>query len=961
MFTNNQMRQYQKFTPAEQQLFSLGRILQILREEDNAEVLIEKTISYLKEQFDYSLIWIAFYDRLNHILFGKGGATPDSENSYLQQRVVLSPGDLLEQVVIQQRPMGVADLRMEKRAEGWQEIATKFDIQGTIMLPIRHKDRCLGVVMLGSKRWGYLIGSEARSQLMIVVGELAAALFRLEIDLQHKQTKRPDEVLLRLLEKLRTLATLEQRLEAVVSATHQFLLPTRTNVYWFDPQERHFWRRISTQYLNLGKSNQKKSQTAVTVEDLSDFYYALSANQLVWIGEGRSSLKSYSTKKLLKQIDARSLLVAPIIWQKDLLGFLAVEGKEPRIWTEIDKNFVKGAAGLISLVSLTENMETTIQEIQEDAQLKSQIVEGIYNDENIEQVLHDCAAKVLKRLAATRFLLLLCDQEVYEYSFFYQSQSRDMQSMTPKVLRKPLNFSLDGLKEVDAQLLERSTQAVGVENLEEDLRFFNWRSSLLQAGLRSILVSNCAPQNMSNAILIIGSENNRSWTTVEKELVQAVAQQLGVIIRQWQLYQQNQHQQQIWHTFGQSLRILEPIQDNKVNEAEKQSETVVLEQIAAIVNCPLALLLSWNPGDEFAQIIPGVIANNNFVVAADTAIPLQTDFAINSALANEGLVSLYASDLPESTAEWLCGSGIGEILLIALRTSHEYEPTGVILMADYPQRQWSPETLDAVETLVNQLAWSRRQQQVTQLLHSRNVELQQLNWYKHRRFEDIRQSTVTLLSQMHDLGVPDNQLTLTHYQQLLRQLDNTVASTTALLKLEQWQFVFTRETVAIASLINGCLKKVNKLLKHHKLWVGVHGLGQKSEGEESYLDDSLISNSQTTISGDIVKIELILNELLIAACHRSQDGGRIDIWCRRSAIGILELSITDNGTIHPQLLEELQQDTVKDILAPSKREQPTIKHLLICKKLIQQLEGQLDFYQLPDGRVVSRLLLPIGE
>ncbi|MCJ8279494.1 MAG: GAF domain-containing protein, partial [Rivularia sp. ALOHA_DT_140] len=436
------MRQHQKFTAAEQQIFSLGRILQTLREEDNAEVLIEKTISYLKEQFDYSLIWIALYDRLNHILFGKGGVTPDTncENTYLQQRVVLSPGDLLEQVVIQQRPMGVADLRLEKRAEGWQEIANKFDIQGTIMLPIRHKDRCLGVLMLGSKRWGYLIGSEARSQLMIIVGELGAALFQQEIDLQYKQAKRPDEVLLRLLEKLRTLSTLEQRLEAVVSTTHQFIVPTRTNVYWFDPKERCFWRRISTQFFNLGKvSSQNKAKTILTVEDLSDFYYAMSANQLVWIGEGRSSLKSYSTKKLLKLLDVRSLLVAPIIWQKDLLGFLAVEGKEPRIWTEVDKNFVKGSAGLISLVSLTENMETNIQQIQEDAQLQSQIVEAIYNDENIESVLHNCAAKVLNRLAANRFLLLFCDQDIYEYNFFYQSQLSN---------QRPLNFNLDGLKEV---------------------------------------------------------------------------------------------------------------------------------------------------------------------------------------------------------------------------------------------------------------------------------------------------------------------------------------------------------------------------------------------------------------------------------------------------------------------------------------------------------------------------------
>ena len=947
------MRQHQKFSAAEQQIFSLGRILQTLREEDNADVLIEKTISYLKEQFDYSLIWIALYDRLNHILFGKGGATPDSDrdNSYLQQRVVLSPGDLLEQVVIQQRPMGVADLRVEKRTEGWQEIAVKFDIQGTIMLPIRHKDRCLGVVMLGSKRWGYLIGSEAKAQLTIVIGELGTALFQLEMDLQHKQTKHPEEVLLRLLEKLRTLATLEQRLEAVVSATHQFIVPSRTKVYWFDPQKRCFWQRISTQCFNLGKvSTQKKAHT-VTVEDLSDFYYAMSASQLVWIGEGRSSLKSYSTKNLLKQLDVRSLLIAPILWQKDLLGFLAVEGKEPRIWTEADKNFVKGAAGLISLVCLTENMETSIQQIQEDANLKSQIVESIYNDEDIEQVLDKCAAKVLNRLAATRFLLLFYDNEVREYNFFYQSQPHK---------RRPLQFSLDALKEVDAQLLERSTQAVGVENLEEDLRFFNWRSSLLEAGLRSVLVSNCTPQKISNAILVIANESDRSWTTVEKELVQVVARQLGAIVRQWQLYQQTQHQQQIWHTFGQSLRVLEPLNNANAIEAEKENlpEIVVLEQIATILNCPLTVLLSWNPGEKFAQIIPGVVANDRFSVVTDVTIPINSDLLIHSALTTSGLVSLNASDLPISSRQWLCGSGIGEILLVALRTAAEYQPTGVILMADEAQRQWSPEILDAVETLIGRLAWSRRQKQVTQLLHSQTEELQQLNWYKHRRFEDNRRNTVMLLSQMHDLGIPDNQLTLTRYQQLLRQLDNTVASTTALLKTEQWQLIFNRETVAIASLIKGSLKGVNKLLKQHKLWVGVHGLGQKLDDEESYTDDS-ISNSQIMISGDIVKIELILNELLIAACHRSQEGGRIDIWCRRLESRILEVSITDNGAIHPQLLEELQQDTSPDVLAQSKLKQAPMKHLSICKKLIKQLQGQLDFYQLPDGRVVSRLLLPI--
>ena len=86
--------------------------------------------------------------------------------------------------------------------------------------------------------------------------------------------------------------------------------------------------------------------------------------------------------------------------------------------------------------------------------------------------------------------------------------------------------------------------------------------------MRAILVSNCAPQNTPDVILMIGSDNSRSWTTVEKDLVQVVAQQIGAIVRQWQLHQQIQNQQKIWRTFGQSLRILEPVQDSQASEAE---------------------------------------------------------------------------------------------------------------------------------------------------------------------------------------------------------------------------------------------------------------------------------------------------------------------------------------------------------------------------------------------------------
>ncbi len=351
--------------------------------------------------------------------------------------------------MIEQHPLGIADLQTEIRAAEWGKIAQKFHIQGTIILPIRYKDRCLGVLLLGSERWGYLLAGEAKARLMMVLGELGAVLYQNEMHLQQKQTKRTDEPLLELLENLRTLSNLNQR------------SPNRTNVYWFEREGRYFWCRMSNQLVTIDRNSSTQQAAGMTVQELSDFYYALAVNQIVSIGDARSSLKSHFTAKLLQRLKVRSLLAAPIIWQKNLLGFLAVESNEPRIWTETDKNFVQGVAGLISLFAPAESMEKTIKQIQEDAQLTGQVAQGIYSEQDLNETLHNCAKRVLARLTATRFLLLQSDPEQNNYQFIYQSQPHN---------RRPLTFTLNPLKELDGQLLQRSTEAVEIENLDENPR-----------------------------------------------------------------------------------------------------------------------------------------------------------------------------------------------------------------------------------------------------------------------------------------------------------------------------------------------------------------------------------------------------------------------------------------------------------------------------------------------------------
>ncbi|TVP59188.1 MAG: GAF domain-containing protein [Nodularia sp. (in: Bacteria)] len=953
------MGQPQKSLTDEQQILALCSVLKSLREEDNVDVLISTTISYIQQQFDYSVIWIALYDRLKHTLTGKGGITPEQDTSFLDQRVVLHPGDILEQVVIEQGPLGVVDLRNETRAKTWQEFGKKHNIQGTIFWPIRHKNRFLGLLLLGSERWGYLLPGDSKTRLTIVLGQLAAVLYQQEIDLQQKQTKRPDEPLLTLLENIRVLNNLDQRLKAVVEATHKFVSPSRTNIYWFERQGRYFWCRMSDHLVNIGRDyGDQKPAPGMTVQELSELYYALSVNKIVWIGDARSSLKSHFTAKLLKRLQVRSLLAAPIIWHKDLLGFLAVEDHQPRIWAEADKNFVQGAAGLISLVAPIDSMESTIKQIQDDTQLTSQVAQAIYHQDEFNETLRTCAKKVLARLAATRLLLLQYDADQNSYQIIYQSQPHN---------RRPLTFPLHDLLEVDTSLLKYAKTAVEVEKLDEDLRFFNWRHPLVEHGVRSLLICNCTQGHEPKVLMLIAHETHRSWSTLEKELLWVVSQQVGVIVQQWQLKTDNEQQRKVLYSIQQCLRILEQSEQSQTTQTgAKYLERTVIKQIASVLDCPLVLMLSWSSGQTHAEIIESS-TDHKFAIVAEAKVTVKSEALIQWALAQNGYLSLTVDDLPADTRKWFNGSGIGQILIIALRTAAVYQPTGVVVIADHLQRQWSQISLDATETLVIQLAWSLRQQQITQLLESTNQKLQQLNWYKHSRLEEIQRTTALLLGQIHDLGIPSNDLTRTRYQLLLQQLDQTTASITGLLKLEQWQLHKSGETMPLSSLLKRSLERVEILFQQHKLWVGVHGLGQSGAEPEAITSSSFLPGIQTStypssmaITGDIVKIELVLHELLVFACQRSQQGGRIDIWCRRLDEQLLELSITDNGTIEAQLLEELHYNTPKDVLELSLLKQPPGLHLLICQNLMQELGGELYIYQLPDSRVVSRLLLPLA-
>lgn len=939
----------------EKQIVALGRTLQTLREQENVEVLIETTLSYLQTQFEYKLLWIGLYDHLDHRLLGKGGRTPEGDIPLLKQRFILMPGDILEQVVIQQRAVVISDLREELRAGEWRKVAQQFNIQGTLIFPIRCKNRCFGVALLGTQLWGVSLKAEEKAQLSMVLGGLASALYQIEIDWQRQQTKNFDQPLLRLLEKLRASTTLDQCLEAVVEETHKFIEPHRTNIYWYNPERRYFWRRASNYKRTTSFGESERPVSGIMVSEVASFYQTLAADNLVVIGESFSSLNAEVTSVLMQSIKSRSLLAAPILVQKDLLGFLAVERNDARIWQGQEKNYIRGAAQLVALVAPLMTLEDTISQFKSDQILTTELTHTICSNSDWKTILKSCGEKLLEHLKGTRFLVLVYKRNCAKFDIIYQTvQSRSKKSISS------IPTSLPELNDTDLQMLQGSQEAIEIENWDEELKLLDWRPVFLEAGVRSLVVCSTVSDHLLEGLIILTSDSARTWSLRERQLIYTVSQQIGLLLHQWQLQTVFNEQQRFFETLQFNFNVLKQSDLNL-----EKYERSILQQLAELYNCSLTAAVFWLPRKNVGRVVTVVnndentASKNNHALGPksvssywlESNITIQNEPLLQSILAAEYPLQVRISDLSPETIRWLRISNIDQILAIALRTASHHQPTGVLLLAPQSGCRFGQEVIEKINLIACQIAWCRRYLLLQQTFKSQRQELERLNWYKHRRFEDFYRIVEAAVNRLEVLSNEANESTerfrgtlgslqAMQLQQILRQLNSSVQSMHDLLTSEQWQLQLQIEIVPVAGLLRRALDRVASIIYQRQIWSQIHG------------DDKL------SIQADMLKIEWIFHEILLAACYRTPKGGRLDIWCRTLNSTKVELSVIDSGSMSSTLPTTPQASHSTDLIISSSLDYPAERHLMICQCLVEQMGGELHFYSNEEGRTVSKLVLP---
>lgn len=923
----------------DRRLVALARTLKVLREADDPEQLVQAVLDNLQREFNRELLWLGRYDRVEHCLHRQGhrlGPQISAQGNRLletSRTLTLTPGDLLEQVVIQQRSLVVNDLRAEPRSGALTLLAERLGIQGTLLFPVRHRDVCHGVLLMGSHQWGQSPKQTDLTYLATVLGTLAAALERHDSQEQAAATQPPEAATVSLLGQINPLAALDDQLEAILQATQTFIGPYRTRIFWFEPQTFSLWERLSVQ---TGKGNRCRRYDRDTTplvlpsETIRTVYTTLMASGLIAVGETEGLLVKNLPELFMRTLQGRSLMAAPLLRQGELQGILTTEDREPRLWGPGEKDFLTTASRLGSMVVAASAPPPNLSQQEADQQFLTGLVRSIHHEGDWRQTLETCGQKICDRLNVQQFLVLLQHPDQNGYDLIFQGGKIGRKSSPPR---------WDSLQSVDEQMLLNSTTAISLPDISEELKLLPWRDNFLSLGIRSLMVCNTSPGHLPEALIIAAGSAPRYWAADEAGFLQAVGHPLGLMLHQWQLQRQADQQERLYASIQGSLQGLHHTFDLQ------QLEATACRHLVELLNVRFGAMVHWDPGADRAQVGAVIAQHKDFAADTTHGIPIATDAALHWALQTEDMVTVTREDFPEETLAWLSAPPGSQFLLLALRTAPAHQPTAVLILADRAQRTWSDYHRGILTLLGGQLAWSRRHLSLMVKLQTTQRELEKLNWYKHKHLDEIHRRLETNLRQLGDDPSTANPTTLKQRHQFLaRQLKGISQTIVGLLEQEQWQLHPHQQTTPLASLLNRLMDRVGPLIRARQLWSKVHN-----------------DYSNLIIGGDVVKIEWVLYELLAAACQRSPDQGRIDIWCRLDNPQQLEISITDDGTLSAQLLQDLHLEQRVDALFPSTLDTPPGLHFVICQAIMAQMDKECSFHHLEDDRMMSRVTLPVVE
>ncbi|MCM1982525.1 hypothetical protein QQ91_0006765 [Lyngbya confervoides BDU141951] len=411
-----------------QDLESLQQILAQLQSAKDETALLQALSGYLQAHFGYPLVWLARFDPETQAL--TGDYQQFSSRQPVRETLTVLAGDLFDQTLLTRRPAIVPSLQDETRVGRWQKLAKRTGTQGAILQPIHHCKEPVGMLLVGSTHWGINPRKPERTHVSILAGTLGMVLHSIPINPMVPQPRQGQASLSAELPPLLTILTQLTAFDLQMAQVLSYLQrqhPEFSCGYYYLDEASQDW--VSPTFLDPKdrRSNRGKAREhRLSARQNSSFFRYLASQSLLAISDVQASVDLRAPAPLTQHLEARSLLLQPILVQQALQGFLFLSHPQPRNWTELEKASLGIAANLLQLIwpPPSEEEISALPGTQEDRgllSLPSPQSDPAAWESGIKRYFME-----IERLFKARWVLLLrCDEETQSFEILLaQSSSR---------------------------------------------------------------------------------------------------------------------------------------------------------------------------------------------------------------------------------------------------------------------------------------------------------------------------------------------------------------------------------------------------------------------------------------------------------------------------------------------------------------------------------------------------------
>jgi GAF domain-containing protein len=882
----------------ESKLTALVQAVEQLRAATTAEQVWSQAAAYLGQELQTHLasegrtgsvwVWLASYDAVRNTLVGKDGVVPNpkEEGTLLRQRFAVTAGDVWQRALQSPMPLDIPDWSKEPKLGEWANKMKRLRPVGVTLCPLPGGT---GVAWLGIPDWGAALRPDGKLRVRLFLAEMGQQLHRLAERQQHQQTRQGGEFLTQVMLKCRPQSSYEERLALMAEQIHQALGADQTLVYAYDERANHFILKTSAPRL--------RREEVVPLAMIQGLYQNLMLGELVAINDASQAERIPISLQFWQQYNAKALLAAAVLApeSKQLLGFYCCLSRQPRTWEPFDKSALQGVAQLAAMLSPLAELSQTLARLETEQKVYLGVAQAIYGGSDWQQALKTAGQILDQHLPGERWLLLHQNPDSRHYEIVYQSYKK-----------RPLVGPLAPLHELDQDLLRQGGVVITVPNWQTELKLMTWRQTLQNQGVQAVLAANAVPEHNPHILLVLTQSEPHYWSPRDCQFVQALARQLGTVVRQWYLQQSYESQTRWYRALVRGLELLD-------------QPLALVQHLSAALSLPQVALVTWTAEAQSGHVIAAHPHHDSLAVNVHDPIPVHEDPLLQRVIAQAEPWLQSGVELEPVTRRWLTGEGIDQMLALPMG-----EPAqGVLVLLDTAQQTWPPALIQVVQALAGALGRGLTWNQRLQHLERDYLHLASQNWQRQWHWQEWAEAVGRLTPEQFPEQWPEKQAQASHWL----NPDATLQT----------------QPVSLSGLLRRASARMNDLISQNKVWFRVHQSGLE----------------KAQILGDGERLELIVAELLRFACQRSPQEGRVDIWCQLVQDGVVEVAITDYGPILMSLLELLRPDQ-PDPLGNGVLNYSPARELFLCRFQVQQMGGDVFYEKLPDNRFSSRLWLPLA-